>query len=172
MKKIEIVFTKSKKKFPIGSWLIRLWTNKSYSHVARKFTIYNEIEMFYQASEGKVNYENQKAFFKKHEIVKSYSFEAPEEIHQNMAMACLRDTGTEYGFKQNVGIVLVDILSFFGKEIDNPWKKGRNCSELLYIHVIKPIWGDLGYNPDTIKPHHIEKILEENLPNINDLKEN
>ena len=50
---IEIVFTKSKKILPIGSWLIKLWTNKPYSHVARAVDIKNWGKGYYQASEGK-----------------------------------------------------------------------------------------------------------------------
>lgn len=172
MKRMDVVFTKSKKKFPILSWAIRWWTNKPYSHCARKFTIYNDIVMYYQANEGKVNYENEDAFIKKHETISEYSFMVPDEVYTEMSKACLRDAGTTYGFMQNVGIVYVDIMLKMGKIVNNPWKKGRNCSELLYIHVIMPIWGDLGYHPDTIKPHDIENILKENLPDINDLENN
>ena len=45
MRKISIVFTKSLKKFPIGSWIIRAWTSKEYSHVALKFEtkVFNSI---------------------------------------------------------------------------------------------------------------------------------
>lgn len=54
---------------------------------------------------------------------------------------------------------MVDITKILGIKATNPWKKGRNCSELIYLKVLVPMFGDLGYNPDTIKPYHIEDIL-------------
>lgn len=56
---------------------------------------------------------------------------------------------------QNAGIVFVDV----GLLKDTPWKDGRNCSELIYIKVLKKMIPELDYNPDTIKPHEIENII-------------
>jgi gamma-glutamylcysteine synthetase len=162
MRKLEIVFTKSKKKFPIGSWLIRLWTEKSYSHVARKLTLYGDIEMFYQSSDGKVNYEVKEIFNKKHKIIKSYILEIEDELYKNISKACVSEAGKPYGTLQNIGIVLVDICKFFGFNMKNPWKNGRNCSELLYLNVFKISCPELDYDPETIKPHNIEEILINN----------
>jgi len=60
---LDIVTTKSKKNFAFFSWLIMWWTKKDISHVARKATIGGEV-MYYQASEGKVNYEHSRFFNK------------------------------------------------------------------------------------------------------------
>jgi hypothetical protein len=161
MKQIELVFTKSKKKFPVGSLLIRLWTGKEYSHVARKMNIsFLEEANYFQADEGKVNWEYETFFNKKHEIVKSITFTCTTEEFINFNRLCWEQVGAKYGFLQNLGIVLVDIARFFGFKICNPWKKGMNCSEVLYRTIIVPKFGNLGYNPDTIKPHEIEDILE------------
>lgn len=159
MKTIEIVFTRSKKKFPIVSWLIMLWTWKPYSHVARGLEVQDWGKSYYQANEGKVNYEYHTSFNKKHKIVKIYRILVPEELDRNIRKACFQEAGANYGIMQNLGIMLVDIAALFGKKINNPWKKGRNCSELLYLKVLKKMYPDLDYNPDTIKPHHIEEIL-------------
>jgi hypothetical protein len=158
MRTIKIVFTKSKKTLPIFSWLVRLWTWKPYSHVARNKVILGE-SMFYQASEGKVNYENWKVFSKKHYIVKTYYLHVPDEIELKMSIACLKEAGKSYAMLQNMGIVIVDVLGVLGIRATNPFKKGRNCSELLYLNVLKPLCPDLDYRPDLIKPHHIEEIL-------------
>jgi hypothetical protein len=155
MRELQVVFTTSKKKFPIGSMSIKWWTKKKYSHVARGLNLYGDIQMYYQASEGKVNYENKKVFDKKHQIVVSYIIMVPDHVYREISRSCLEDSGMPYGTMQNIGIFLID-LSILKK---NPWKKGRNCSELLYLNVFKPLFGDLGYNPDTIKPHHIEDII-------------
>lgn len=158
MKQIDIVFSKSKKFFPVGSWLIRFWTRKSYSHVSRYKLIMNE-SMYFQANEGKVNYEHESIFSTKHEIVKRYCLEVSDELNANMSKECLKQAGQPYAVMQNLGIVLVDIANFFNIKTKNPWKKGKNCSELLYITILKPLYPELDYNPDTIKPHHIEYIL-------------
>lgn len=61
---------------------------------------------------------------------------------------------------QNIGIVLVDICRLFGYKIKNPWKKGRNCSEIIYEVILKELHPELSYNPQLIKPHHVSRILE------------
>lgn len=162
MKELDIVFTKSRRKMPIFSWLIRFWTNKPYSHVSRAVEISDWGKRYFQASEGKVNYEYEKYFLKKHEIVKKYTLLITPELDKKIKEECYREAGNNYGLMQNLGVVLVDICNFFGKKIDNPWKSGRNCSELIYLTVLKQLIPDLEYHPDTVKPHHIEKIIIEN----------
>lgn len=161
MKELKIVFTKSKKPFPIASWLIRMWTRKPYSHVAREVVRRDWGAGYYQASEGKVNYEHENIFYKKHKKIKSYTMQVDAQLELDIRQACWKESGNDYGMLQNLGIAVVDIVKFmFSKDIKNPWKKGRNCSELLYLTVFKKIDPSLNYNPDTIKPHHIEDILQ------------
>lgn len=161
MRKLTIVFTKSKKKFAIGSWLIMLWTWKSYSHVAIKFeSAIFKSPTYYQASDGLVNYMSENQFLKKHEIVKSKEIQIPEELYSKIRESCHEEAGAPYGFLQNLGIVYCDILSIFGVKVTNPFKDGRNCSELLYGMVLEKL-GVSGYDPNLIKPHHIEEILTE-----------
>ena len=160
MRELRIVLTKSKKKIAIGSWVIRTYTGEKYSHCARGLTVYGDIDMYYQASEGKVNYENSKVFLKKHEVVEEYVLSIPDECYLEMSRACLEDAGVVYGTAQNLGIVYVHLMSkAFGKEVDNPWKKGRNCSELIYVDVFSNMFDDLKYNKDTIMPSDIKKII-------------
>lgn len=163
MRTIGIVFTKSKKTFALGSALIRLWTNKPYSHVAAKFFVYLEANMYYQASEGRVNYESDEVFNSKHEIITEYKITLPEEIYREVSLNCLRNAGKPYGFWQNVGIVLVDILNkICPKKRSNPFKKGFNCSELLYSKVFKKLLPCLDMDPQLIKPHQIEELILKN----------
>lgn len=158
MKTIQLVFTKSRLFLPLGSWAIRLWTWKSYSHVA-KHTIIDSEHMFYQSNDGKVNYEHKDVFLKKHKIVKVYRIKVPCSMCTNIHRECLKNAGKPYAFLQNLGIVIVDIFKNIGIKIRNPWKKGKNCSELVYSLILKKLYPELKYDPDTIKPHHIEKIL-------------
>ena len=161
MKKIEIVFTRSKKFIPVGSWFIRFYTGKPYSHVAKSSNIREWGNRYFQASEGKVNYEYEEFFHKKHYVVKRFILEVPDEIDRLIKEACYKEAGNNYGVMQNIGIILVDLCGLFGYYIKNPFKKGRNCSELIYTKVIQNLIECNDYNPDTIKPHHIEKILRE-----------
>jgi hypothetical protein len=171
MKQLEIVFTKSKKKFPIFSWLIRLWTGKPYSHVAKGNIVKNWGKAYYQASEGKVNYEYVTFFKKKHIVVKRYILRIPGVLNTKIKEKCYKEAGNNYALMQNIGIALVDILKILGIKIKNPWKKGRNCSELLYLYVLKQMHPELNLDPDTIKPHHIERILEDCCKDITIQKE-
>jgi len=159
MRSLRLVFTKSIVKFPILSRGIMWWTDKPYSHVAREVIRRDWGAGYYQASEGNVNYEHANIFFKKHEVVKSYVLQVPAELEMSIRKACWEECGNAYGMMQNLGIFLVDIAAKFGINMQNPWKKGRNCSELMYLKVLKPMFPELDYNPDVIKPHDIEEIL-------------
>ena len=156
MRELKIVFTKSKKKIALFSRLLRWWTRKPYSHVAREVIRQDWGAGYYQASEGHVNYEHESVFHKKHEIVKSYTLMVDDHYEMSVRKACWEDCGKDYGVWQNVGIFLVDI----GLLRDTPWKDGRNCSELIYLKVFHDLL-PLNYNPDTIKPHHLEDIILE-----------
>jgi len=160
VKKLKIVFTKSKKRMPFLSWGIMLWTWKPYSHVALETNIsWLEKPMYFQASDGAVNYEYQTHFDKKHEIITKYELEVPETLYYKMGKARLQHAGEKYGMLQNVGIFVTDILNLVNIKIDNPWKKGKNCSELIYEVILKEMYPDLKYDSQKIKPHHIEDIL-------------
>lgn len=167
MKDLEIVFTHSIVKFPILSWSIRWYTSvikngwkgifklDDISHVAREVVRRDWGSGYYQASDGNVNYEHESVFKTKHKIVKSYILKIHPELEMNIRKACWEDCGKKYGIMQNIGIVLVKA----GFKKDNPWKDGRNCSELLYVKVFKLLIPELDYNPDTIMPHEIEDII-------------
>ena len=137
-----------------------LWTWKPYSHVARKLQpAWDEKCSYFQANEGKVNYEYEDWFLKEHKIVKSYKINIPVSLHQKMTRVSWKLAGQNYGMCQNLGIVIIDIFKIFGIKLKNPWKKGMNCSELMYRTIFKPMFPELKYDPETIKPHHIESII-------------
>lgn len=162
--KLELVFTKSKKKLPLGSWLIRLWTWKPYSHVARKLSIsFLDKPVYFQSNETKVNWEYEDHFFKDHEVVRSYEVEISREQLGQLNKTCWEQVGVKYGFLQNLGIAYVDFMNLFGIKVKNPFTSGMNCSEVIYRNAIIPIYGDHGYNPNSIKPHQIEEIIKKYL---------
>lgn len=155
MRELDIVFTKSIVKFPIASRAIMWWTNKPYSHVARRVVRRDWGAGYYQASEGNVNYEHEDVFKKKHQIVKEYTLMVDPELEMKIREECWKECGKKYGLLQNLGIALVDC----NVVKDTPWKQGRNCSEILYLTVFKTLIPELDFNPDTIKPCEIEGII-------------
>ena len=159
MRNLDIVFTKSIKKLPIGSWSIMWWTNKEYSHVARMTTLYGSVNLYYQASDGKVNYECSDIFLSKHQIIYKYTLNISDELYKKISEKCVSNAGKKYGLLQNIGIVYSDIMSKIGISVDTPFKNGQNCSELIYECVIKELIPHLKYNKNLIKPHQIEDII-------------
>lgn len=155
VKELKIVFSRSKKLFPIFSWAIMLWTQKPYSHVARAIQIRDWGFRFSHATEGSVRHDFEVEFYRKNQVIKEYRLAICEESDLKIKRAFYEEMGKVYGMLQNVGIFLVDI----GLVKDTPWKKGRNCSELVYRKFLKEVLPHLNYNPDTIKPHHIEDII-------------
>ena len=141
------------------SWAIMWWTKKPYSHVARAIEIRDWGQRYFQASEGKVNYEHEHYFNLKHEIVKTYVIRIPKALDVKIKYECYKEAGNVYGSMQNVGIFITDILGYFGIKCKNPFKKGRNCSELIYGEVLKQMYPDLDYDSEKIKPHEVEEIL-------------
>jgi hypothetical protein len=153
MKNISIVFTKSRTKFPIFSWIIRAYTRKPYSHVAIKLA-----NMFYQSPSG---YHSEHNFLAKYRIERSYEIQICDDIYEDIKKECDYYSGYPYSVLQNLGIVLVDFLKIFNKKIKNPWPKGANCSEIVYKCLIIKLWR-IKKDKDAIKPHHIEQILIDN----------
>lgn len=160
MKTIEVVFTKSKKKLPIGSWLIRLWTWKPYSHVAYRFWGKNvNGYLYYQANDGKVNIEHHDWFVKKHEIVNTHEMVISSEEFKELTKRSYRYLGQNYGILQNLGIALIDVLKLFKIYKKNPFIKGVNCSEIIYNVLLYKYDKKKLYEKDNIKPHHIERLI-------------
>ena len=128
MKSITIGFSRSRKILPIGSWLIRLYQKTSYSHVYIKF--YSESlnrALIYEAVGSGVRFIGTRIWEKHAEEVFSYTFKIKECNSITTLQSLVDDAGLDYGFLQNVGIFLADILGWKS----NPWKKGRNCSEVV-----------------------------------------
>lgn len=136
------------------------YTGKPYSHCARATEIRDWGKRYYQASEGKCNYEFEKYFLQKHEIIKSYTIEVSADIERQIKKACYMQAGNKYATMQNIGIFITDIYyKLFKKDIKNPWTKGQNCSEVLYSEGFKFMISGLKYSKNKIKPDQIESII-------------
>lgn len=172
---IYVGFSKSKKKLPIGSWLIRAYQLTEYSHTyirikSSKFPSDHIIH----ASEGKVIKMSKTQFDKRHTTVKEFKINIPNIVIYNKHVKkhtslfrYILDTihelsGDDYSLLQNVGIVLVRLLRMFGIKIKNPWRKGWNCSEFVAAILLILYPSKLNnISLDTITPKDIYLKLEE-----------
>lgn len=163
MRKIEIVFTKSRKKFPILSWLIRLIWNTEYSHTAIVFhsNKYNT-DLVYQASATGLNFMAKHLFDKEHEIVYQESIEIDEKTHDLIIKNCINRSGYKYGTLQSIGVGLVYLFGKYNIKIKNPFSDGQTkwiCSEWV-AETLSLIYDD--YKPDleTVSPKDVYDYLK------------
>lgn len=128
MKKITIGFSKSKKKIAIGSLLIRWYMQTPYSHVYFKFDAksFDRI-LVYEAVGAGVRFIGLNKWQSDHEEVASFELDISDESYKKIMQYCIDNAGTEYGFWQNIGILIANIC----KSSKNPITDGENCSEVI-----------------------------------------
>lgn len=163
MKEFIVGFSKSKKKLPIASWLIRVYQGLStFSHTYTKVRprIFSTADIIH-ASEGKVLRMSQTQFDKRHETVKEFRFMIEDELYYDIMDEMHEASGDDYSVLQNVGIIYVDIMRLLGKRVANPFQTGWNCSEfvLLFLNKTHPTKFD-HLDPQTVTPVELYKILK------------
>ncbi len=176
MKKIVVGFSRSKKSFPVFSWLIRLyqWTKFSHTYIRLSFGVLPSDNIIH-ASEGVVQNMSETIFNKKHEVTDEFEVYIPDIIVKDritkdnlplyrVLYNILHETsGDDYSIMQNVGIVYVDIMRYvFKKEVKNPWTAGWNCSEFVAI-ILRTVYPSQFKELDveTITPKQVYQILKE-----------
>lgn len=164
MRQVVVGFSKSKKKFPIGSWLIRLYQGfTSYSHVYIRLLVTPKFpsDKIIHAAEGAVNHWAEPNFHSRNKTVEDFVIDIPDELYIKLRDEIFHSKAGElYGFKQNLGIALVQLLKNIGIKTKNPWKNGWNCSEFVYI-VLKEIFSEevKHLNKDIVTPKDINIVL-------------
>lgn len=134
MKTLTIGFSKSKKKFAIGSVVIRWYLKTKYSHTYFKFNSnkYN-LDLIYEAVGSGVRFIGTK-LWKNHAIqVCSYDVSISEEGFTKVMQIFIDNAGADYGYKQNLGIIIADIFDLK----TNPFPSKTNCSELVARVLVK-----------------------------------
>ena len=163
MTKIKIGFSKSNKKFPIMSWLIRLFQGTEFSHVYLRRDSDSTGEYVYQASGSMVNYMGIDTFFKYHRVVEEFEIEIPKEVWKKVLKNILiKYAGRPYGKKQIPAIALAQ----FGIRADSlqDGEYAFICSEIVaeILHeanvVKKEEWDK---SVDLVTPKDIYNKLEE-----------
>lgn len=162
--KIVVGFSKSLKKFPIGSWIIRLWQGfTSYSHVYIRLLVTPRFpsDKIIHAAEGEVNHWSETNFHKRNKTVEDFEIEIPDELYKHLRNNVFHEKAGElYGWKQNLGIALVQLLKYMNIHIENPWQDGWNCSEFVYV-VLKQIFPEetKHLKQNTVTPKDINIVL-------------
>lgn len=154
---VTIGFSKSRKKLPIGSWLIRAYMGTPYSHVFLKF--YSETldrELIYEAVGGGVRFIGSEQW-KKHAVeVASFKVDLVKDNRVSLLQYCIDHAGENYGFLQNLGIPLTSLFNLGS----NPFQSGTNCSEEVYKVLLLS-----GYpktkKKDLVTPRDVYEILQQ-----------
>jgi hypothetical protein len=128
MKSITIGFSKSKKKFAIGSLLIRLYMKTEYSHTYLGFYSSSlDRALKYEAVGGGVRFIGSKEWETHALEICSYKIDLTDEQYSEILQYCVDHAGQDYGFMQNIGVILANIFNLR----KNIWASGLNCSELI-----------------------------------------
>jgi len=160
METLTIGFSRSRKKLALISWLIRLYQRTPYSHTYLKFhsATLNRL-LTYEAVGSGVRFIGNQQWSKEAEEIHSFTIPVKKCNYITILQYCVDHAGSDYGFMQNVGVILARIF----RMKSNPFKKGKNCSELVAEVLIHE-----GYKfdkqLDLITPKDIYKVLKDHHP--------
>lgn len=156
MKIITIGFSKSKKKFAIGSWVIRAYMGTPYSHTYLSFYSQSlDRHLKYEAVGSGVRFIGDNLWEKHALEIKSYTIEVTDESYIESLQECVDNAGINYGFWQNIGIVVANILNLN----KNPFNSGINCSEIMG-KLLKKNGYVITKDTNLLTPLDIENILK------------
>lgn len=156
MRKLDIHFTSSSKFFPIGCWIIKAYMRTKYSHVAFKFTTNRNKSLIYEAVGVGVRFISESLWLKKVIIEETYSIDLTEEQFNKIMDFCIDHAGISYGYLQNIGIVIADLLKLDHNPFD---MKEEVCSQILGEILI-----EIGYKfkkqSNLLTPKDIQEALK------------
>lgn len=110
----------------IISKLIRWWLGTTFSHTYLYFKL-NEFEQYtiFQAVGSGLQFVSETTFLKTNTVINEFIISAKDEKYSEILNKCHNASGRKYGYLQNVGIVLADLL----KLKKNIFRRDDNCSE-------------------------------------------
>jgi len=157
MEQITIGFSKPQNRsFPIASWLVRWYQKTEYSHVFLKFSSETlNREIIYEAVGQGIRFVGNNEWKVYAKEIKSYTIDVQRCNYITIMQYCIDHAGMEYGYLQNIGIVLADWLGLK----KNPFKSGKNCSELL-ADILRVEGYFLDKEVNLITPKDIDELLQ------------
>jgi len=158
MKTISIGFSKSAKKFAIGSMAIRAYMQTDYSHVYIKFYSKSiDRILVYEAVGSGVRFIGQEKWKSHAKEMHSYDIEISDESYTKLMQYCVDNAGESYAFCQNLGVVIAKVF----KLSKNPFQEGQNCSEVAG-EILKLENFSISEDMNLITPKDIKRILDQN----------
>lgn len=161
--KITIGFSRHKGFAPFSK-LLCAYMDTDFSHVYMKFKESNmpDATIYHAVGKGLI-YLSEQHFMEHNIVVAEYEFDISEDVHNKIRVDFHTQAGTNYGYLQNLGIALVDVLNkYFNCNIKkNPMAEGINCSEWVG-QVLDDAIGDwTKIDPSLIKPSDIRNFLKD-----------
>lgn len=163
MKTIYVGLTKSKKKFPIMSWIIKWCEGTDFSHVMVYWVRKNGGHIYYQSTGHGVNFCGTQVFDEQHKILRDYKFELQDDNFEHVLDYCIDNSGKSYSCLSLIGLGLMRLCKLFGFVIKNPFKDGdasQICVETV-LRITQKAGIDLGLDPDESGLMELEKALLE-----------
>lgn len=162
MRIVNIDFTKSRKRLPILSWLIRWIEGTEYSHVRIRWTSSAGVELIYEASGNSVKLIGEYARDKfPVDIVATYEIPVEDTEYRSL-IKLFRFASVDYGVCQLLGILAARLCGLKS----NPFARGRGaqvCSELVALFMKEVKGWDVPYDLDIAGPRDIEIALQNKL---------
>ena len=161
MRKLYIDFTvPAKSKFPIFSWIIRVWQRVPYSHVRLRWENRYGQNVVLEARGTSVRFSGPIAQAQKPaKIIKTYTTEISKLEYVGLEKLGMEYTGVKYGIKQILGIAIANI---FGLQ-KNPFADGQYsqvCSELVGRYFEEVLNIPIGRSLDMAGPREIDAFLQ------------
>lgn len=161
MKTIIIGFSKHKGSWAIGSDLIRWFMKRDFSHTYFKFkeNLYEDHTICHATGKG-VNYMSETTFLEHNEPVAEFELEISDSLFDELLQDCHKFAGANYGYLQNVGILIVRVAAKIGIKMNkNPLNDGINCSEWGY-YILEEIDGEwIHIDPNLVAPDQVYDYL-------------
>lgn len=162
MKEIYIAESKSKKKFAIGSWVIRKCEGTKGSHVFVYWFRKNGGRIAYQATGHGVNFCGNYVLEKEHEIIQTKKVEVEDSDYESFLDWCIDNCGKDYSRLHLIGVGIMRLGSLFKIQIKNPFADGE-YSQVCVETVIRALGAGKvisGLDPEQAGMTEIEKWIE------------
>lgn len=165
MKRIIIGFSKARSPLAIMSKLIMWAQGTPFSHTYIKLDWATaKVELIYQASKTYVNFESNRSFLARAEVVKEFEVDLKQDKWEAVAQYIGANLDKPYSIKQMIGMGLVCLGQKLGIKISNPYKNNHDafiCSEVV-ANIIEKSGGVLTLNKEDMGPKEVYNFLVEN----------
>lgn len=134
MKIFKVGFSTSRSRCAIGASLIRWYMRTPFSHV---YLVFGKAptELVVHATGKGLFPISRKKFLEHNFVVEEFEISVSDLEYDKIKMLSYDNMGTKYGYWQNIGILIAELLCTtykklnINKRIVNPFMDGVNCSE-------------------------------------------